>query len=319
MIKLPARLVLAAVLMLPGLAPAADPALLRLVMPDAKVIAGLHVEHARNSLFGQFVLSHMQLDDPSFKNFMLETGFDPRRDLTEIVMASNWEETAPESRWLVVARGMFDTGKIAHMAEGKGSPATSFQGVDVYTYTAEGKNRSHNGIAFFDSSVAVMGDLQSVKAAIERRQTNAALSGKLIAKVRDLGSRNDFWFVTLVPVSEFASAMPDPNLSSALKGNLMQAIHEASGGVHFGENVTISGEAITRSDKDAAALVDVFRFVAGLLTMNRQNDPTVNQLANTLDGLDLKTTGNVMTMSLAIPEKQLEQLLRSFRQNPPAK
>lgn len=316
MIKLFSRIVFAAILALPAALAATDPALLRLVMPDAKVIAGLHVEHARNSLFGQFVLSHMQLDDSGFKKFVQDTGFDPRRDLTEVVMASNWEQTSPESRWLIVARGVFDVGRIAHLAEGNGSQSVNFQGVDVFTYGAEGKKPAHNGIAFFDSATAVMGDLPSVKNAIERRQTNAAASGRLLSKVRDLGARNDFWFVTLVPVSEFANAMPDPNLSGALKGNLMQAINEASGGVHFGESVTISGEAVTRSDKDAAALVDVFRFVAGLLTMNRQNDPTVSQLATTLEGLDLKTDGNVMTMSLAIPEKQLEQLLRSFHQAP---
>src|SRR5450755_169266 len=68
---------------------AADPALLRLLMPDAKVIAGLQVEQTKNSQFGQYVLSHMQVEDAGFKKFIAQTGFDPRRDVTEIVMASN--------------------------------------------------------------------------------------------------------------------------------------------------------------------------------------------------------------------------------------
>jgi len=33
-----------------------------------------------------------------------------------------------------------------------------------------------------------------------------------------------------------------------------------------------------------------------------------------LDGMDLKTNGNIMTMSLAIPEQQLEQLLTTMQQ-----
>jgi hypothetical protein len=293
---------------------AVDPTLLRLVMPDAKVVAGLQVEHAKNSLFGQFVLSHMQLDDSGFKKFVTDTGFDPRRDVTEIVIASNWDQAAPESRWLVMARGVFDTAKIARVASGNGSQTANFQGVDVFTYITESKPPSTNAIAFFDSSSAVMGDLSSVKAAIARKQTGAQASGKLASKVREVSGKNDFWFVTLVPVSEFAGAMPDPTISSALEGDLLQAVSEASGGIRFGDNVTISGQAVTRSDKDAAALVDVFRFVANLLQMNREKDATVNQLAGTLGGLDLKTAGNVMTMSLAIPEKQLEQLFKSFRQ-----
>src|SRR5260370_41450994 len=79
---------------------AADRSLLSLVMPDAKVIAGAQVVRVKNSPFGNFVLSHMQLDDPDFQKFMAATGFDPRRDLSELIIASNAATNDP-SRWLV--------------------------------------------------------------------------------------------------------------------------------------------------------------------------------------------------------------------------
>ena len=292
----------------------ADPSLLRLVMPDAKVIAGIQVDQTRNSPFGQFVLSHMQLDDAGFKKFLDQTGFDPRRDVTEIIMASNWESNTPQSRWLVMARGAFDIAKIVHAAEGNGITLGNFQGVELLTYSGHAKADVENGIAFFDSSSAVMGDIASVKSAIDRYKTGAAANSKLLAKVRDVSAKNDFWFVTLVPISEFAHAMPDPNLSSAMKGNLLAAIDEASGGIRFGDTVTISGEATTRSEKDAQALVDVVKFIAGLVQLNRENNATAGQVATLLDDLDCKTLGNVTTISLAIPEKVLEQMLESLRQ-----
>jgi hypothetical protein len=62
---------------------AADPGLLRLVMPDAKVIAGIQVDQTKNSVFGQYVLSHMQVDDASFQKFITDTGFDPRHDVSD--------------------------------------------------------------------------------------------------------------------------------------------------------------------------------------------------------------------------------------------
>jgi len=321
MVKLQRILLVFLVVQLAAFA-AADPNLLRLVMPDAKVVAGLQVSETRNSAFGQFVLAHMQLEDESFKKFMAQTGFDPRRDVSEIVMASNWEQATPQSRWLVAARGTFNVPMIASAAQSNGGVTANFQGVDILTYTpapvpgasAQVQPQSQNGIAFFDGSNAVMGDVDSVKAAIQRRQSKTAASGKLLAKVREVSAKNDFWFVTLVPISEFAGAMPDPNLSSAMKGNVLGAIHEASGGVRFGETVNISGEAVTRSDKDAQALVDVFRFIAGMIQLNRQNDQTVGQVATLLDTMDLKTANNVMTMSLAIPEKQLEQMIEMMQQ-----
>jgi len=293
---------------------ATDPNLLRLVMPDAKVVAGLQVTQTKNSAFGQFVLSHMQVEDDAFKKFMAQTGFDPRRDLSEIVMASNWEQATPQSRWLVVARGTFNRSAITTAALANGGATTNFQGVDVLTYAPPVPQENRNGIAFFDASNAVMGDIASVKAAIQRRQSNAATPANILAKVRTLSAKNDFWFVTLVPISEFAGAVPNANLSSAMKGNLLAAVHEASGGIRFGETVNISGEAVTRSDKDAQALVDVFKFVAGMVQTNRANDPAVNQVATLLDALDLQTKDNIMTLSLAIPEKQLEQILDLMRQ-----
>jgi len=108
--------------------------------------------------------------------------------------------------------------------------------------------------------------------------------------------------------------MPDPNLSGAMKGNLLAAINEASGGIRFGDTVTISAEALTRSEKDAQALVDVVKFVAGMIQLNRQNNPAAGQVATLLDTLDCKTAGNVTTISLSIPEQQLEQMLDVLRQ-----
>jgi hypothetical protein len=293
-------------------------------MPDAKVIAGIQVEQTRNSVFGQYVLSHMQVEDGGFKNFIAQTGFDPRRDVSELVIASNWESSNPASRWLVMARGNFDPGKIAQAAQSNGITASSFQGVSILTFS-HGKSDVENGIAFFDGSIAVMGDLASVQAAIERRKSGAPPNTQLLGKVRDVSAVNDFWFVTLVPVSEFAGAMPDQNLSGAMKGNLLAAINEASGGIRFGSTVTISAEAVTRSDKDAQALVDVVKFVAGMIQLNRQNNPAAGQVATLLDTLDCKTAGNITTLSLAIPEQQLEQMIemmhhqdRPAHRKPPA-
>ena len=96
-----------------------------------------------------------------------------------------------------------------------------------------------------------------------------------------------------------------------MQGNLLAAINQMSGGIRFGDTVTISAEAITRSEKDAQALVDVVKFFAGLVQLNRQKDPAAGQVATLLDTLQTSTSGNVTTISLAIPELQLEQMFNS--------
>jgi hypothetical protein len=296
---------------------AADQGLLSMVMPDAKVIAGIHVESGKNSPFGQYVLSHMQLDDENFKKFMAETGFDPRRDLTDIVMASNWAADT-NGRWLVLARGFFNPARIASTVKVSGGSVTDFQGLSIFSGDSKASgdtktdhaNLGNSVIAILDQSTAAMGDVDSVKATIQRFQSKSRPSAQAITrKINEVSATNDFWFVTLVPISEFSNAMPDPNLSQAMQGNLLQAITQASGGIKFGPTVRISAEAVTRSEKDAGALVDVVRFIGGLIQLNRDKSSTASEVSSLVDTMDLQTSGNVMTMSLSIPEAQLEKIL----------
>jgi hypothetical protein len=75
---------------------------------------------------------------------------------------------------------------------------------------------------------------------------------------------------------------------------------------------------LTRSDKDAQALSDVFRFFAGMVQMQRENQPEVASLASALNGMQLTTGGSTLRMSLLLPEKTVEQLVSQARKPRPS-
>src|SRR5215467_11736565 len=101
-----------------GVLSAADPQLLNLVMPDAKVLAGVNVEQAKGTQFGQYVLNQLQTHDTEMQKLIAATGFDPRRDVREVLVAS---DGAPQSkRGLALARGNFDIAKITATATAHG-------------------------------------------------------------------------------------------------------------------------------------------------------------------------------------------------------
>jgi len=302
---------LAVLLALPLGAFAADPALLQMVMPDSQVVAGLQVTQAKGSLFGQYVLSHLSLNDTKLQEFTSQTGFDPTQDVSEIVIASNWKPSTPANRWLVLADGTFNVAKISAAAQANGAVPGAYQGVNLLTHSASGNTQVATAIAFFGTTSALAGDITSVKEAIDRKQSNAPTDSNVFNKAQQVSANNDFWFVTLVPLSNFSGAIPDGNLSGAMQGNLFAAINQASGGIRFGDTVTISAEAVTRSEKDAQALVDVVKFFAGLVQLNKQNNATAGTVATLLDTLQTSASGNTTTISLAIPEQALEQLLNS--------
>src|SRR6266571_3121967 len=73
------------VCLLAGVASAADAQLLRLVMPDAKVVSGIDFDKVKTTPFGLFVLSQLPTGDSSFKEFVSATGFDPLLDISTVV------------------------------------------------------------------------------------------------------------------------------------------------------------------------------------------------------------------------------------------
>lgn len=304
----------AILLTLPLGAFAADPALLQMVMPDAQVVAGLQVDSAKSSAFGQYVLAHLSVNDTKLQEFTAETGFDPRHDVSDLVIASNWKPNTPDNRWIVAAHGAFNIAKITGVAQANGGVLAPYQGITVVTHPASSNLQSATGIAFLDASTALVGDLTSVKAAIDRKLANTPANASIVTKAQTASSGEDFWFVTLVPLSNFSSSIPDP--SGAMQGNLLAAINQASGGIRFGDTVTITAEAVTRSEKDAQALVDVVKFFASLVQLNRQQNSAAGQVATLLDTLQTSTSGNTTSISLAIPEQQLEQLLNSIHPAP---
>lgn len=313
---------LALILALPFAVFGADPALLQMVMPDAQMVAGLQVIQAKNSEFGQYVLAHLSVNNTQLEAFTSETGFDPRQDVSEIVIAGITSSAAGSSNhWLILADGTFKIDKITATALANGAVASAYQGVKLLTFTppasASSSTSSHpaTAIGFLGPNMALSGDLASVQSAIDRKQSNASTDGTVLSNIQQVSANNDFWFLTLVPLSNFSGVIPEPNLNGAMQGNLFAAINQTSGGIRFGDTVTISAQAITRSDKDAQALVDVVKFFAGLVQLNRSNNPTAGQVATLLDTLQATASGNTTTISMAIPEQQLEQLLASAQQS----
>src|SRR5260370_29186501 len=137
---------------------AADTAMLSLVMPDAKVMAGAQVNRVKNSPFGVFILSHLQLDDPDFQKFMAATGFDPRRARSELLIASSLSQNDPSS-WLILAKGTFDAPRIQGLAQTAGAVITPHKGIAIIVLNASQpqKATSTAAIAFLDPATAVMG------------------------------------------------------------------------------------------------------------------------------------------------------------------
>ena len=297
---------------------AVDAGLLALVPPDAQVASGVHIDTSKVSPFGQFVLAHMQANSARLQTLIDQTGFDPRSDVKEVLCASNGAQ--PQPSFLVLARGAFNPAKIEAAAVAKGATIQNYMGVDII----QNQDAGHPaGVTFLDNTLAVAADLATVQYAIAHRSDASGgapkVSAALLTGINTASTGNDAWFVSLVPGTNFfpnagvnlgQSAMGQ-NGGQTVQGATLQSIQQSTGGVHFGDQIAVSFQAVTRSDKDATSLADVVRFFASMVQMERESNPQAAILANALDSMNLQTSGNTMSLALTIPEKDLETLAQN--------
>jgi hypothetical protein len=285
-----------------GTLSAADPQLLNLVMPDAKVLAGVNVDQAKTSPFGQYLLAQFYSQDQHLREFTAQTGFDPTRDLEEILVASTGSQ--PHASALTAARGTFSTDKINAAAQSAGATSESYKGV---TILEDPKKR--NGYAFLSPTVAVAGDIASVKGAIDRLTTapSSPLSAALIVKVNQLSAAQDAWAISEIPPPDLKLPGNGGNTSSIPAGAL-QNIQQASGGVKLAaQAVVVTGELHADTAANAGQLAGVLQFLVNLGQMQAQQNP---QAATMLKSLAVAANGNLVNVSLNIPEADAESLFQ---------
>lgn len=286
------------------------PALLNLVMPDATVVSGMNVDQSVTSPFGQYILSQMQFNDAEFAQFLAATGFDPRKDLHEILAATPLNASSAPHTGLILGRGVFNPAMILSTATSKGAILSVYQGFALIApppSTTPDKAAATITLTFLDGGTAAMGDPVSVKGAIDRKLASAAFTGPLAAAALQASAANSAWFATTAPLSDFMSARPNTNLGPVAQSGLIQSILAASGGVQFGTTaLTLTADCVTANPQNAQALVDVLKFFVSMIAGNTNAPSGVASIANSAQ---FTVNGSTAHISLLLPEAQVEQLL----------
>jgi len=282
------------------------PALLNLVMPDATVVSGMNVAQSVTSPFGQYILSQMQSNDSGFLQFISSTGFDPRKDLLEILAATASTGSSTTHAGLILGRGVFQPAMIIGAATEQGGVITNYRGFSLIGPPAN-QSGGNFALTFLDGATAAMGDATSVKSVIDRKLAASTFSGPLAQAAIAVSASNSAWFATTTPLSDFMSAKQSGNISGVAQSPLLQSVQQASGGVTFGTaGVTLSADAVTASPQNAQALVDVLKFIVSMIAGNANTPSNVTSVASSAQ---FSVNGSTAHISLMLAENQAEQLL----------
>jgi hypothetical protein len=281
-----------------------DQGLLNLVPTSTRILAGIQVDQGKISPFGQYLLLRAQKENPHFQKLLDDTGFDPRRDVQQVLFAGG--AAGPHDQPLILVRGVFDPQRIKAAVTAKGGHVETFQGVDILS----GGHADNGCVAFLDGTLAVLGDPAAVHTVIQNRNVPTTLNSQLEKRMEMVSTGNEAWFASIVPGSDIP-AKSNLNLNGQqVNGALLQSVLESSGGVHFASDaLNINFDALTRSDKDAQSLLDVVRFFASMAQTQAQDQAQVALLAPSLNAMQLTTDGSAAHVSLSVPEKTVEQLI----------
>ena len=280
-----------------ALSAAVDQALLDMAPPDTRVLFGLEVQQALASPFGHFALSRMPEQTAALLHFAATTGFDLRRDLRELLLASSsGMRGKPVKDGVILARGVFERGvfepaKLSALAGNMHARVSSYAGVPVIVPADPGSGV----IAILDASTLAVGRESAIQGVIKRRQQRFLFSGPLADKARTASVNADGWMATVTPLEDLISAAAGPWPST-----FVQAMTESTGGLRFDTGgATLSAEVLTRSASEAVALAGMFKIVAGMV-----KGPAAAMLQNAR----FTSEGAIARATLTIAEQDLENV-----------
>ena len=279
---------------------ALDPAMFNLVSPEATALAGADIVRIQASPQGQYLMAELTKRTKDWDKVASAAGFDPRRDLREILVATSGQ--GAQQQPLMIARGVFDQQRLLNMATTSGFASRVYKGI---TIVSPPQNSGADAVAFL-AGYLVAGSRAEVEAAVDRSNARTA-SSALGSRALLASTKYDAWVVTSM-AGDLAQAIP----GGGAQGIPLRGINSVLGGVQFGSQMEIGVEAEAQSAQDATSLADVIRLGAAIAQTNQ----SAAQIGSILASLTVSAEGNTVRAGLKVSQADFEKL---FNQLPPAR
>jgi len=266
-------------LLLAGMAAAAEPVPSDLLPPGTKVLVGLSVR----SLIDSPLLKGMAGDAAKMAASLTAegpfAGLDPARDLDSVFFASTGQgDNAPA---LIVIRGRFRPAGVAG--------ARIYKGVPVF----DAPRNQKGTLAILDAATAIAGTRQEVLAAIDRRGGASSVSPAIAERVAALSGTYEFWGV---------GEMPGGFRTSNPSAKSLDSIDRFEFGASLRQDLEFHGQLHVRSAQQAQQMAMSLQMIQGMMKSRMSAGGTK---------FDLRAENGTLEITLAIPEAELKKAIES--------
>ena len=230
-----------------------DRDLRKLVSPDTTALAGCDLDKLKLTEF--YKRHQAQLNMPLIDGTAQQAGFDPKRNLGELLVTWNGKDL------FFATLGHFNRQQIESQLA-KSSKSISFEGHTLFT-------DSKGAFALLDDHVAIAGQMTSVENVIEG-QSRDEMPDELARRLAGIPGSNQIWMVSRggLPFadmhmrSDYASILA--NFVGFIRGTSTEI--EAGSGIHFKSQIDCV------SDEGAKRVNDALRGGIGLARLSTKDD-----------------------------------------------
>jgi hypothetical protein len=271
------------------------PAELGYLPADTAAVGFANVHQIMNSQFRQKLRQVIPTGEEKDK-LQAETGVDIERDIDTVVAGFLPGEPAQKGA-IVLVRGRFDASKIQGVAVEHGATVEDYRGKKLIRFEGHGQTAGSGGsgaLAFLESGLVAMGDLNSVKRAIDTGATHddVTKNADLMKYVADVDATSNAWLV-----GRFDAISQSANLPEDVKAKL-PAVQwfVVNARVDGGVSGTIRADA--RDDQAGENLRDVVRGGLAAAHLMAGKDTRLDTL---VDSVQVTGTGKTVAVSFSVP------------------
>lgn len=285
-------------LSLPVLAAAADPAMLELIMPDARFVMYVDVARLVSSPIGQALSGQIKSELLNLRPDVQQpltslSGVDWTRYTQEVIFAGTGQ--GKDAAGLAIVRGLLDPAWIESLHTLHGDKST-YLGVPIVS-----SGNGSSAAAFLEGSITVLGSLAQVRAAIRRRGQSLPLAPVVTDGLERFDGEYDAWIVSQASLADTAKTAPNALLKWP------DRLDSLTAGLRLSPDLQITADFNMRTEKDVADMAGSLHWFTDVVQTQAKG-------ASALDQMNFKADGKHLLFSLEVPERQVLAAIQQ-RQN----
>ncbi len=268
--------------------PRVDNVIEKMTPPDATSLVGARMDGLKATDLYRRLIEAQKL--PQLDQFAADTGFDPRRDVRELLFV-----TTPKGK-VLLARGNFRL----NPATLKGIQKTRHGAYDIW-------GREGGAFCILDGTLAAAGDIAGIEEALDEWASGTHTGAKaLLSRMSPASETAQIWGISTGAANFLADNVPmtsgGVDFSKIFRG-LDDMWFEAD--LSAGLKAKINGRAA--NEQDAASLRDA---VKGLVGFGRLSVPDKQpELLRLWDGIVAEQSGRTITIRADIAQDLIEKLV----------